>query len=43
MVNDVVEVINDWAYDVVGAPLIEEDYDFKVDAEIAEEINELGK
>lgn len=43
MVNDVVEVINDWAYEVVGAPLIEEDYDFKVDAEIAEEINELGK
>lgn len=43
MVNDVVEVINDWVYDVVGAPLIEEDYDFKVDAEIAEEINELGK
>lgn len=43
MVNDVVEVVNDWAYDVVGAPLIEEDYDFKVDAEIAEEINELGK
>jgi tellurite resistance protein len=43
MVNDVVEVINDWAYDVVGAPMIEEDYDFKVDAEIAEEINELGK
>jgi tellurite resistance protein len=43
MVNDVVEVINDWAYDLVGAPLLEEDHDFKVEQEIADEINQLGK
>lgn len=43
MVNDVVEVVNDWAYDLVGAPLIEEDHDFKVEQEIADEINQLRK
>jgi len=43
MVNDVVEVVNDWAYDLVSAPLLEEDHDFKVEQEIADEINQLGK
>lgn len=43
MVNDVVEVVNDWAYDLVGAPLIEEDHDFEVEQEIADEINQLRK
>jgi tellurite resistance protein len=43
MLNDVVEVVNDWAYDLVGAPLLEEDHDFKVEQEIADEINQLGK
>ena len=41
MVSGVVETINEWAYELVDAPAIEEDGHIYVDREIVEEISEL--
>ena len=41
MTAGAVETINDWAYDKVGAPLIEEGSTVYIDIELAEEISVL--
>jgi uncharacterized tellurite resistance protein B-like protein len=41
MVNGAIETINEWAYELVDAPVLEEDEDIFIDSEIVEEISEL--
>lgn len=41
MINGAIETINDWAYDAVDAPVIEDDDEIIVDLEIVEEIKQL--
>jgi len=41
MINVAIETINEWAYRLVDAPVIEEDGDIFIDREIVEEILEL--
>ncbi len=40
MVDGAIETINDWAFELVDAPLIDEDGDFFVDLEVAEELSD---
>jgi len=41
MIDGAIETINDWSFDLVDAPVIEDDGDIYVDQEIVEEIREL--
>lgn len=41
MVDGAIETINDWSFDLVDAPVIEDDVDIYIDEEIVEEIREL--
>lgn len=41
MVDGAIETINDWAFDLVDAPVIEDDGEIYIDEEIVEEIREL--
>ena len=38
MVDGAVETINDWAYEKVDAPVLDDDGDIHVDLEIVEEL-----
>ena len=41
MVDGAIETINDWSFDLVDAPVIDDDGDIYIDDEIVEEIREL--
>ncbi|MEM5498128.1 TerB N-terminal domain-containing protein [Paraglaciecola mesophila] len=41
MIDGAIETINDWAFDLVDAPVIEDDGEIYIDEEIVEEIREL--
>ena len=41
MVDGAIETINDWSFDLVDAPVIDDDGDIYIDEEIVEEIREL--
>ena len=41
MINGAIETINDWAYDHVDAPVLEDDDEVIVDFEIVEELKAL--
>ena len=41
MIDGAIETINDWAFDLVDAPVIEDDGEIYIDEEIIEEIREL--
>ena len=41
MMEGALELINDWAFELVGAPIIENGDPIFVDLEIADEINTL--
>lgn len=40
MIDGAIETLNDWAFDTVDAPVIDEDGDILVDADIVDEISE---
>jgi pyridoxal/pyridoxine/pyridoxamine kinase len=41
MVDGAIETINDWSFDLVDAPVIDDDGEIYIDEEIVEEIREL--
>jgi uncharacterized membrane protein YebE (DUF533 family) len=41
MIDGAIETVNDWAFDLVDAPVIEDDGEIYIDEEIVEEIREL--
>ena len=41
MIDGAIETINDWAFDLVDAPVVEDDGEIYIDEEIVEEIREL--
>lgn len=42
MLDGSIETINDWAYEQVDAPVIDDDEDIYIDLEIANELNRLA-
>ena len=38
MIDGAIETINDWSFDIVDAPVLDDDYDIYVDLEIVEEL-----